>query len=488
MEEDAIIFQKCITGGDGQTYCREVEAADVPVPTEPETETASDALSGPVTHVRGWIDPILEDPGAWAQDTLLQPAVILPISIQFGTILAALLAALVLAPFGKRLITLGARKLLDPPRGQLLASLRKLVMPVVLAAVLFAGETILANIGQPSTLVRIATSLAIAWALIRIVTALLPHSFRKPLAFIIWVCAILYAFGVLGAVFDWLSIIGPVFGGRTISPVFILQAVGTAALFLYGASWLSRQLKTRVDELPQVEPSIRILLGNALQVGLFFCAVLLTLAGLGIPLSGLAVLGGAIGIGLGFGMQQIVSNFVSGVILLSDRSIKPNDVIEVDEHVGVVKSLGLRYASVVTRDGTEHLIPNEMLVTDKVVNWSYSDRKVRLRRTLRIEYETDLELAVGLMEEGATKVSRVLSDPSPKGIVREFGEEAIEVEIRFWIEDPENGKSNVASDVLREIWKLFHAQGIDIPLRREEVLIEQGSTIKVEMVPGKSDG
>ena len=484
MEEDGVTYQKCITGSDGHTYCREVVAGDMPVPA---SEVPEETVTGPVEHVRGWMDPILADPQGWARDTLLQPDLVLPVSIQLGTILAAILVALVLTPFGKRLVTVSSRKLFDPPRGQVLTSLRRLTGPIILALSLYAGEAILTNLDQPSALVRIATSLAIAWALIRIVTALLPESFRKPLAFVIWICAILYAFGILGSVLAWLSQVGPSFGGRTISPVFVLQAIGTAALFLYGASWLSRQMKTRVGELPQVEPSIRILLGNALQVGLFFCAVLLTLAGLGIPLSGLAVLGGAIGIGLGFGMQQIVSNFVSGVILLSDRSIKPNDVIEVDDHVGVVNSLGLRYASVVTRDGTEHLIPNEMLVTDKVVNWSYSDRSVRLRRTVRIEYETDLELAISLMEAGATKVKRVLSDPSPKGIVKEFGEEAIEVEIRFWIEDPENGKSNVASDVLREIWKLFHENGIDIPLRREEVLIEQGSTLKVEMVPGKAE-
>ncbi|MCA8900801.1 MAG: mechanosensitive ion channel [Hyphomonas sp.] len=341
--------------------------------------------------------------------------------------------------------------------------------------------------GQPSTLVRIAASLGIAWALIRAVTALFPQGFRKPLAMLIWFFAVLYAFGVFEEVWTWLSSIGPPFGDRTISPVFVAQAAGTAALFLFGANWIAKKLKTRVDELPKVEPSIRILLGNALQIGLFFGAVLLTLAGLGIPLSGLAVLGGAIGVGLGFGMQQIVSNFISGVILLSDRSIKPDDVIEVDDKVGVVKSLGLRYASVVTRDGTEHLIPNEMLVTDKVVNWSFSSKKVRLKRRMRIEYETDLELAIRLMEQGASEVPRVLRDPGPRGLVMEFGAEAIELEIRFWIEDPENGRSNVSSDVLRAIWQHFHANGIDIPLRREEVLIEPGSTIKVEMVPAKGD-
>ena len=480
MEEDSVTYQKCITGSDGLSYCRQIAAEELPAAPPPAAEAAT---AGPLDHARAALAPVIDDPAGWAHAHLLQPSVLYPALIQAGVILGALLVALVATPLGKRAMNVSLRKFVTPPRGPLMDSLRNLIGPAILAMLLFAAEAMLRGSGQPAALVRIAASLAIAWALIRAVTALFPPGFRKPLGIVIWVFAVFNAFGVLDEVMAWLSSIGPPFGDRTISPVFVAQAAGTAALFLFGANWLSKKLKTRVDELPQVEPSIRILLGNALQIGLFFGAVVLTLAGLGIPLSGLAVLGGALGVGLGFGMQQIVSNFISGVILLSDRSIKPDDVIEVDDQIGVVKSLGLRYASVVTRDGTEHLIPNEMLVTDKVVNWSFSDKKVRLRRRMRIEYETDLELAIRLMEEGARGVPRVLMEPPPKGFVMEFGEEAIELEIRFWIEDPENGKSNVTSDVLRAIWKNFTANGIDIPLRREEVLIEPGSTIKVEMVP-----
>ena len=182
-------------------------------------------------------------------------------------------------------------------------------------------------------------------------------------------------------------------------------------------------------------------------------------------------------------MQQIVANFISGVILLTDRSIKPDDVIEVDETYGVVKSLGLRYASVITRDGKEHLIPNEMLITDKVINWSYSDKKVRIKRRLRVEYESDLRQACELVVKGVSAIDRVLSDPAPKCLVMEFGEEAVEIEARFWIDDPENGVSNVGSEAMLSVWDEFQKAGIDIPMRHEDVLITPGSTIKVEMVP-----
>ena len=186
-------------------------------------------------------------------------------------------------------------------------------------------------------------------------------------------------------------------------------------------------------------------------------------------------------------MQQIVANFISGVILLTDRSIKPDDVIEVDDTYGVVKSLGLRYASVITRDGKEHLLPNEQLITDRVINWSYSDKKVRIKRRLRVEYETDLKLACQLVVEGAETTPRVLAHPAPKCLVMEFGEEAVEIEARFWIDDPENGVSNVGSEVMLNVWDKFQEAGIDIPLRHEDVLITPGSTLKVEMVrPGKA--
>jgi len=341
----------------------------------------------------------------------------------------------------------------------------------------------LAGAGLDSTLVRIASSLALAWLLIRLVTAFLPEGMRKIAGWAIWVFAALYAFGVHDETFVWLSSVGPGFGGRVISPVFTVYAVMMAALFMYGAHWMSKKLKTRVDTMPKVEPSLRILLGNALQIGLFFGAAMLTMAGLGIPTSGLAVLGGAIGIGLGFGMQQIVANFIAGVILLTERSIKPEDVIEVDDTYGVVKSLGLRYASVVTRDGKEHLIPNEKLITDTVVNWSFTDKKVRIKRRLRVEYEIDLRTACDLVVQGVSSVDRVLKHPAPKCLVMEFGDEAVEIEARFWIDDPENGINSVGSAAMLSVWDKFKEAGIDIPMRHEDVLITPGSTIKVEMVP-----
>ncbi|MEO0608347.1 MAG: mechanosensitive ion channel domain-containing protein [Pseudomonadota bacterium] len=472
-----------VQGPDGQFYLI------------PETDPTSPALEAPVEAVLettapgplAWFDPILADPLGWAQDTLLNLELLLPYIWQVLAILGALILGNLLAPRAQNWVAHGWVRLPENLRNLVEQTVPRLVRPALWTILLYAAQAAMAGAGLDSLLVRIASSLALAWLLIRIVTAFLPDSFRKPAGWVIFVFAAFYAVGVLDEVMAWLSSIGPPFGGRVISPVFVVQAIATVALFMFAANWLAKRLKTRVDELPQVEPSLRILMGNAVQVGLFFGAALLAMAGLGIPLSGLAVLGGAIGVGLGFGMQQIVANFISGVILLTDRSIKPDDVIEVDETYGVVKSLGLRYASVITRDGKEHLIPNEMLITDKVVNWSYSDKEVRVKRRVRVEYESDLRLAVDLVQKGAIQTDRVLGSPAPKCLVMEFGDEAIELEVRFWINDPENGVSNVSSAVMLNIWDHFKAAGIDIPLRHEDVLITPGSTLKVEMVKAKDD-
>ncbi|MEO0816313.1 MAG: mechanosensitive ion channel domain-containing protein [Pseudomonadota bacterium] len=484
-EDDQIVFQECIVR-DGQRFCR-----DLAEPAIPETPTVAEAnietgeaVTGPVLF--DWAEPILADPIGWANANLLNVDVLLPIGVQVGAIIGAMLLGAIFAAPVRRLVRTGIQRLPENLASFVREIGPKLVRPAITLGLFYVAQVALAGAGFDATLVRVAFSLSVAFFLITLAGAFLPEGLRKPALYIALAIAGLNAFGVLDDFVAWTYTIGPVFGGRTINPPFLIQAVITAGVFLFAANWLSKKLKTRVETLPQVEPSLRILISNALQIGLFFAAAILTLAGLSIPLSGLAVLGGAIGVGLGFGMQQIVANFISGVILLTDRSIKPDDVIEVDETYGVVKSLGLRYASVVTRDGKEHLIPNEQLITDKVVNWSYSNKQVRIKRRLRVEYETDLKLACQLVVEGAAETERVLANPAPKCLVMEFGEEAVEIEARFWIEDPQNGVNNVGSQVMLNVWDRFKAHGIDIPLRHEDVLITPGSTLKVEMVRGNA--
>jgi len=189
----------------------------------------------------------------------------------------------------------------------------------------------------------------------------------------------------------------------------------------------------------------------------------------GIDLTAFAVFGGAIGLGIGFGLQKIVSNLISGVIILLDRSIKPGDVMKVGDTFGWINSLGARYASVVTRDGTEYLIPNEDLITQQVVNWSYSHDAVRLKILIGISYKSDPRKAIALCFEAAREESRILENPPPNVLVKGFGDSSVDIEIRIWIRDPKNGVSNIKSAILLRVWDKFHEHGVEIPYPQRDV-------------------
>ena len=471
----------------------ETDAAQVETPAAPAPEaTPADApLPQGAAASAPPVDPaepaaLAERVQAWALSAwewVRTEVLTLDAALQVAAVAIALLLGWALTGRARKLLGLGLDRIPEKVRSVVAPAANAVLQPFMWAAFLALGAAALHAAGRPSFLVNAALSLSLAGAIISLIAQFVAEGgLRTFLIRAALVVAALNAVGFLDDILAFLNRTGIEFGERLITLPFIVQAIAMTGLFFWAASWLGGQLQTRIETLPKVEPSLRILFSNAARVGLFVAAALMVLTGLGIDLSALAILGGAIGVGLGFGMQQIVANFISGVILLTDRSIKPDDVIEVDETYGVVKSLGLRYCSVITRDGKEHLIPNEMLVTDKVVNWSYSDKKVRIKRRVRVEYESDLRLACRLIREACAMTPRVLADPEPKALVMEFGEEAVEIEARFWIEDAHNGINNVSSDVMLNVWDKFKENGIDIPLRREEILIEPGSVIDVRMV------
>ena len=462
----------------------------VPEVTPPAPDTTP-PVSGPAEQFSAQVSEFTETASAWLQKHVLTTENIIAISIQLGVIVTAILIGRMLAPYVRRWINLGLKKLPDAIREKVdpIAPLllKPGLRPALWIACLWIGVAILQGVGQPFILVRVAASLTTAWLVIKLVTQFLPDDMRSPTRWFAWGLAILNAMGVLDDIWHWINSKGIPFGTGQINLEFVLRAVVMAAVFLFAAQWLSKRLKSRVETLPKVEPSVRILMSNAIQIGLFIAAAFLTMTSLGIPLGGLAVFGGALGVGLGFGMQQIVANFISGVILLTDRSIKPHDVIEVDETYGEVKSLGLRYASVITRDGKEHLIPNEQLVTNKVVNWSYTNNLVRIKRRFLVEYESDLRLAARLCVEAALEQERVLKDPAPKCLLMEFGEKAVEMEARFWIQDPQHGINNIGSEVMFTLWDKFKEHGIDLPLGQDEIRILGDSQLNVKLVRDRKE-
>jgi small-conductance mechanosensitive channel len=236
-------------------------------------------------------------------------------------------------------------------------------------------------------------------------------------------------------------------------------------------------------------PSVQVLFTKLMKATLVTMAVLAAISTTGIDLTALAVFGGAIGVGIGFGLQRVVANLFAGLILLLDRSVKPGDVVAVAGTYGWVNTLGGRYVSVVTRDGIEHLIPNEEFITTRVENWTHTDSRVRLKIPLGVHYDSDVERALALCVRCAVDTPRVLAEPAPLCQLRSFGDSRVELELRIWIGDPMNGVNNVRSDVLRRIWKTFHEEGIDIPYPQRDVHLRTLGPVPVRLVgEGEGDG
>jgi len=245
--------------------------------------------------------------------------------------------------------------------------------------------------------------------------------------------------------------------------------------------WLIRTSESRVSNLKNVSPGLRALVIKISRVFIAAAAILFAISSVGVSLSSFAILGGAIGLGLGFGFQKVISNLISGVILLADRSIKPGDVIEVDQTYGWINRLGARYTSVITRDGTEHLIPNEMMITEKVVNWSFSDNKVRVRIPFGVSYTSDIHKAMDLALQAANEDERTLQEPIAVVRLTGFGDNSVDFEVRVWIEDPSSGLGNIRSAFYIRIWDLFKENGIEFPFPQRDLHLKEMPTVEVRL-------
>ncbi|HEX5650287.1 MAG TPA: mechanosensitive ion channel domain-containing protein [Steroidobacteraceae bacterium] len=304
-----------------------------------------------------------------------------------------------------------------------------------------------------------------------------------PITAVIWVFVALHLLGWGDEVIAALDSIGLNAGKTRISVWSVLKLLVTVSFFVIAAMWASRWLERRVLKLDALAPTMRIGIAKFLQAFLVGLSVLVGLNAAGLDLTTLNVLTGAIGIGLGFGLQSIAANFVSGFVLLMDRSIKPGDVISftgmpgtTTEGFGWVEELRGRYVVVRDRDGVEMLVPNQNLITNPVINWSYTDPRVRLKLPVRVSYKDDPELAMKLLLDATENHPRIIREPAPVARLMGFGDHGIELELRFWIPDPQEGVNNVRSDVNRMIWKLFREHGLTIPVAQREIRVEMGTS------------
>ncbi|MEO8314223.1 MAG: mechanosensitive ion channel domain-containing protein [Pseudomonadota bacterium] len=340
---------------------------------------------------------------------------------------------------------------------------------------------------RPSTPTQYLVDMAVVLLIVRLAAYLLARAAgrrswiaRKQLRLtaVLWLLAVFTLLGWLDFIETSLDAVDLAPGKAVFTIWSLIKSIVVVTVFLILASVISRAIETRVMQLESVALSTRIGISKFTYFFLLGLGVLLGINAAGVDLTALTVLTGAVGIGLGFGLQAIAANFVSGFVLLMDKSIKPGDVISFTgvsgtstENFGWVQELRGRYVVVRDRDGVETLVPNQHLITNPVINWSYSDPKVRLKLPVRISYRDDPELALQVLLEAATGCSRVLREPAPASRLMQFGDSGIELELRFWIADPQAGVNNVRSDVNRAIWRAFKQHGITIPVAQREISI-----------------
>jgi small-conductance mechanosensitive channel len=394
--------------------------------------------------------------------------------------LAAMGALMVDRTLGQGLAERTAQDTESAMRSLALKTLGRILFPISMLLGVFAGRALLSHRGYPVDLLNLAVPLLTSLATIRIVVYLLRKTFRPGpavkawenlIATSIWLVVALHLLGWLPAVLEALDGVAMQAGSTRVSLLDAGKLVLSVVVLWVLALWLGRLIENRVKQSQFVNPSMQVALVKLSKFLLLVVASLLALNAVGIDLTALAVFGGAVGVGLGFGLQRIASNFISGFIVLFDRSIRPGDVITIDNTFGWVQELHARYVVVRDRDGVERLIPNETLITTEVINWSYTDRNVRLKIPVSISYDDDPEQAMALLLGAARANPRVLDDPAPAARLMNFGDNGIELELRVWIQDPESGLANVRSDVNLAIWHAFKAAGITIPFPQRDLHI-----------------
>jgi len=312
---------------------------------------------------------------------------------------------------------------------------------------------------------------------VRIINKLLTILFNNefwliPVKYLIWLLAFLNVLNLLDVTMSALDKIGFNYGETHFSLLVLFKSIITILLALWLAAKIADLIQHNITKSKRLNASVKLLLSKTTKIFLLIIAALIAMNIIGIKLTALTVLGGAIGVGIGFGLQKIVSNFISGFILLLDKSIKPGDVIEIDNTFGVIQSLSTRYVTLLTIEEKEHLIPNEDLITHRVINWSHTNHLIRLSVDVGVAYDTDIPQAMELITEAVKKINRVYKFRQPKALIMDFGSSSIDLRIAFWIKDPEFGIDNIKSDVRLEIWKLFKEHNIQIPFPQSDVYIK----------------
>ncbi|MBR1284176.1 mechanosensitive ion channel [Bradyrhizobium sp. AUGA SZCCT0177] len=355
----------------------------------------------------------------------------------------------------------------------------------VFAVLMIAARITMYHSTWPSRsyLLAVCAKLALAWLVIRLVTSVIRNEFIVRLVSLsAWLVAALSVVGQLQPTLDLLDsdAASIVLGGLRLTPLVLIKLGALLIVALWLTNIASNFVESRITRSADLTPSIQVLLVKMIRMGLMVLAIIIALSAVGINLSALAVFSGAVGVGIGIGLQKIVANFISGIILLADKSVKPGDLVTIGDSSGRISAMKTRYISVAAGDGREFLIPNEDLVTQKVVNWTYTDKNTLVKVLFGTNYDADPRLVCKLAVEIAAAAPRAIKNKPPNCILTEFAEAGMKFSLTFWISDPD-GMDTVKSDVMLTLWDAFKREGIRVPYPVREIRV-RGGALPVESV------
>ena len=356
--------------------------------------------------------------------------------------------------------------------------LARIALPLAMLLLVLAARPLLAQ-WHHVNLLKLAIPLLTSLVLIRAVMFVVRQSFRssapwlasfeRTLALLVWGVVALHILGLLPDFITLLESVSFQLGKEQLNLWLVLQGLGAVLATLFVALWIGGLLEARLMSAQGIDGNLRIVFSRLLRALLILIAVLIGLPLVGIDLTTLSVFGGALGVGLGFGLQKIAANYVSGFIILLDRSIRIGNLIDVANMRGVVTRITTRYTVLRGMTGVEMIVPNELLVSSVITNETFTDPKVRIATQVQVAYGSDLERAMAILVAAARAQPRVLADPPPKAFLVAFADSGINLELGFWIADPEEGSLQIRSDIHLAIWRDFKAAGIEIPFPQREV-------------------
>jgi small-conductance mechanosensitive channel len=348
---------------------------------------------------------------------------------------------------------------------------------VVFAFLMRLARIIMIEVTWPSRsyLLAVFAKLALAWLVIRLVTSVIRNQLILRLVSIsAWFVAALSIVGQLDPVIEALDSVYVMFGSLRLTPLLLIQLAVLLAVALWLSNVASNFAESRIAQSGDLTPSVQVLLVKLIRLGLMAFAIAVAMSAVGIDLSALAIFSGAAGVGIGFGLQKIVANFISGIILLVDKSVKPGDLVTVGDSSGRISAMKTRYISVAAGDGREFLIPNEDLVTQKVTNWTYTDKNTLVKVNFGTNYDADPRLVCKLAIETAAAAQSALKSKPPNCLLTEFAEAGMKFSLTFWVADPAD-MDNMKSEVMLQLWDVFKREGIRVPYPVREIRVRGGA-------------